>query len=71
MKSATTGVLLITPLSALVTPINFACAIRSEPGRPRTHRDIQAIAPVSRNPATTTYNAAMVATPGFAKPAKA
>ncbi len=53
MNSATTGVLLITDDSALVTSISLACATGNERGRPSTQREIHAIAPVSRRPATT------------------
>jgi hypothetical protein len=53
MNSATTGVLLITADSAPVTSISLPCATASERGRPSTQREIQAMAPVSRSPATT------------------
>ncbi len=53
MNSATTGVLLITAESVLVTNISLPCATVSERGLPSTQREIHAIAPVSRSPATT------------------
>ena len=71
MNSATTGVLLITADSALVTSISLPCAIVSDRGRPRTMREIQAMAPVSRSPATTMYSAAIVITPVLANPCRA
>ena len=61
----------MTADSALVTSISLPCAIVSDRGRPRTMREIQAIAPVSRSPATTMYRAAIVITPVLANPCSA
>jgi len=53
MNSATTGVLLTTDESALVTSISLPCATVRDRGLPSTQREIHAMAPVSRRPATT------------------
>src|SRR5688572_11614868 len=71
MKSATTGVLLMTLLSTPVASMSLVCATGSDVGLPSTQREIHAIAPVSRSPATTTYSAAIVSTPGLANPCSA
>jgi hypothetical protein len=54
MNIATTGVLLITVDSSPLAPINLAWADSRLFGRPNTSCENQAIAPVSRRPATTT-----------------
>ena len=51
--------------------MSLLCAIASDFGRPSTQRDSHAMAPVSRNPATTMYSAAIVMTPLLAKPCSA
>jgi hypothetical protein len=54
-----------------VTNISLPCATARFLGRPSIERDIQAMAPVSRSPATTMYSAAIVITPLLAKPCNA
>ena len=50
---ATTGVLLMTVESSPPAPISLICAETRPPGRPKKRCENQAIAPVSRSPATT------------------
>src|SRR3990172_2876947 len=71
MNIATTGVLLITVDRTLPAPMSLAWAEIKLFGRPNTSCENQAIAPVSRRPAITTYRAAIVMTPGLEKPDRA
>src|SRR5690554_4421538 len=71
MNMATTAVLFIKALKIPVGAIIRTWAPRWDFGCPNNMRAIHCTAPVSFNPAATTYKVAIVITPGFAKPASA
>src|SRR5690554_3038240 len=71
MNMATTAVLFIKALKIPVGAIIRTWAPRWDFGCPNKMRAIHCTAPVSFNPAATTYKVAMVITPGLAKPASA
>src|SRR5690606_22870880 len=68
---ATTGVLLMKPLSADVIVVRRRLTRHSLVGGPSTSAPTQRIAPVVFSAATSTKSTATVNTPGFQKPASA
>ena len=71
VNMATTGLLLIKILMVAAGNNSRIFAMVKLSGFPNSKLLSQAIAPVSRNPETTTYKTAMVIMPGLANPAKA